>query len=80
MSGDRRRRRTTWSRSADAGAAGAAGHAASARSADADAARRIGLYPEILRFFGDQPEDEWRELTPEESEDLLEALAPPATA
>ena len=43
--------------------------------ADADAARRIGLHPEILRFFGDQPEDEWRELTPEESEELLGALA-----
>jgi RimJ/RimL family protein N-acetyltransferase len=42
---------------------------------DADAARRIGLHPEILRLFGDQPEDEWRELTPQESEDLLEALA-----
>jgi len=44
-------------------------------AADADAARRIGLHPEILRFFGDQPEAEWRELTPEESEELLEALA-----
>jgi RimJ/RimL family protein N-acetyltransferase len=43
--------------------------------ADADAARRIGLYPEILRFFGDEPEDEWRELTLEESEEILEALA-----
>jgi [ribosomal protein S5]-alanine N-acetyltransferase len=42
---------------------------------DADAARRIGLYPDILRFFGDQPEDEWRELTPEESAELLGALA-----
>jgi [ribosomal protein S5]-alanine N-acetyltransferase len=41
---------------------------------DADAARRIGLHPEILRFFGDEPEAEWRELTPEESEELLVAL------
>jgi RimJ/RimL family protein N-acetyltransferase len=44
-------------------------------AADADAARRIGLHPEILRMFGDEPTGEWRELTPEESDDLLEALA-----
>jgi RimJ/RimL family protein N-acetyltransferase len=44
-------------------------------AADADAARRIGLHPEILRMFGDEPGDEWRELTREESEELLEALA-----
>jgi len=43
--------------------------------ADADAARRIGLHPEILRMFGDEPAGEWRELTREESEELLEALA-----
>jgi ribosomal-protein-alanine N-acetyltransferase len=42
---------------------------------DADAARLIGLHPEIERLFGEEPEEEWRELTPEESEDLLEALA-----
>jgi len=42
---------------------------------DADAARRIGLHPEILRMFGDEPAGEWRELTREESEELLEALA-----
>jgi [ribosomal protein S5]-alanine N-acetyltransferase len=43
---------------------------------DAGAARRIGLHPEIERLFGAEPEDEWRELTREESEDLLAALAP----
>jgi [ribosomal protein S5]-alanine N-acetyltransferase len=43
--------------------------------ADADAARRIGLHPEIERQFGAQPEPEWRELTPEEAQDLLAALA-----
>ncbi|HTX68283.1 MAG TPA: GNAT family N-acetyltransferase [Thermoleophilia bacterium] len=42
---------------------------------DADAARRIGLHPEIERQFGVQPEAEWRELTPEESQELLSALA-----
>ena len=45
------------------------------RPRDADAARRIGLHPEILRLFGDEPDEEWRELTREESEELLEALA-----
>ena len=43
---------------------------------DAGAARRIGLYPEILRLFGEEPDEEWRELTRAESEELLEALAP----
>jgi [ribosomal protein S5]-alanine N-acetyltransferase len=43
--------------------------------ADADAAMRIGLHPEIERQFGAQPEPEWRELTPEEAQDLLAALA-----
>lgn len=43
-------------------------------AADADAARRIGLHPEILRLFGDEAGDEWRELTQAESEELLEAL------
>jgi RimJ/RimL family protein N-acetyltransferase len=28
-----------------------------------------------LRLFGDEPEEEWRELTPAESAELLEALA-----
>jgi [ribosomal protein S5]-alanine N-acetyltransferase len=42
---------------------------------DAGAARRIGLHPEILRLFGDEPDGEWRELTAEESSALLEALA-----
>ncbi len=42
---------------------------------DAGAARRIGLHPEIERLFGAEAESEWRELTREESEDLLEALA-----
>jgi RimJ/RimL family protein N-acetyltransferase len=42
---------------------------------DAGAARRIGLHPEIERLFGVEAEGEWRELTREESEDLLEALA-----
>ena len=44
-------------------------------AADADAARRIGLHPEILRMFGDEAGDAWRALTPEESVELLEALA-----
>jgi len=42
---------------------------------DAGAARRIGLHPDIVRMFGDEPEVEWRELTRAESEELLEALA-----
>jgi [ribosomal protein S5]-alanine N-acetyltransferase len=42
---------------------------------DAGAARRIGLHPEILRLFGDEPDGEWRELAAEESSELLEALA-----
>jgi RimJ/RimL family protein N-acetyltransferase len=44
-------------------------------AADADAARRIGLHPEILRLFGEEAEGDWRELSPEESEELLDALA-----
>jgi ribosomal-protein-alanine N-acetyltransferase len=44
-------------------------------AADADTARRIGLHPEILRLFGDEADDPWRELTPGESEELLAALA-----
>jgi RimJ/RimL family protein N-acetyltransferase len=43
---------------------------------DAAAARRIGLHPEILLLFGEEPEGEWRELTRDESQELLEALAP----
>ena len=30
---------------------------------DADAARRIGVYPEIARLFGEEAGDDWRELT-----------------
>jgi [ribosomal protein S5]-alanine N-acetyltransferase len=44
-------------------------------AADADAARRIGLHPEIERQFGAQPEPEWRELTPDEAQGLLVTLA-----
>jgi RimJ/RimL family protein N-acetyltransferase len=43
---------------------------------DAGAAQRIGLYPEILRLFGEDTDEKWRELTRAESEELLEALAP----
>jgi RimJ/RimL family protein N-acetyltransferase len=43
---------------------------------DAAAARRIGLHPSILRLFGEEPDGEWRELTRDESQELLEALAP----
>jgi RimJ/RimL family protein N-acetyltransferase len=43
---------------------------------DAGAARRIGLYPENLRMFGEETDEAWRELTRAESEELLEALAP----
>ena len=45
---------------------------------DAGAARRIGLYAEILRMFGEETDEEWRELTQTESAELLEALAPTA--
>jgi RimJ/RimL family protein N-acetyltransferase len=43
---------------------------------DAAAARRIGLHPSILRLFGEEPDGDWRELTRDESQELLEALAP----
>ena len=42
---------------------------------DADAARRIGVHPEIHRFFGYEV-PEWRELTPVEAEWLVADLAP----
>ena len=42
---------------------------------DADAARRIGVHPEIHRFFGYEVA-EWRELTPVEAEWLVADLAP----
>lgn len=45
------------------------------KDADAEAARRIGLHPEILRLFGDEPDEEWRELTRAESAELLKTLA-----
>jgi len=43
---------------------------------DADAVRRIGVYPEIERFFGEDAGAEWRERTQEEAETLLAGLAP----
>lgn len=43
---------------------------------DAASARRLGLYPEIVRLFGEQPEPEWRELTPTEADELARSLAP----
>ena len=43
---------------------------------DADAVRRIGVHPEIERFFGEETGAEWRESTEEEAEALLAALAP----
>lgn len=46
---------------------------------DADAARRIGVHPEIHRFFGYEV-PEWRELTPVEAEWLIADLAPSARA
>jgi RimJ/RimL family protein N-acetyltransferase len=46
---------------------------------DADAARRIGVHPEIHRFFGYEVAD-WRELTPLEAEWLVADLAPSAGA
>ena len=42
---------------------------------DTDAARRIGVHPEIHRFFGYEV-PEWRELTPVEAEWLVADLAP----
>jgi RimJ/RimL family protein N-acetyltransferase len=45
---------------------------------DADAARRIGVYPEIARLFGDEAGDDWRELTSSEADDLLARLGPAA--
>lgn len=46
---------------------------------DADTARRIGVHPEIHRFFGYEVAD-WRELTPVEAEWLVADLAPSAGA
>ena len=46
---------------------------------DADAARRIGVHPEIHRFFGYEVA-EWRELTPVEAGWLVADLAPSASA
>jgi RimJ/RimL family protein N-acetyltransferase len=43
---------------------------------DADAVRRIGVHPEIVRLFGEEPPPEWRELTGAEADDLLAALGP----
>jgi [ribosomal protein S5]-alanine N-acetyltransferase len=45
---------------------------------DADTARRIGVYPEIARLFGEPAEDDWRELTASEADDLLARLGPAA--
>lgn len=41
---------------------------------DAEAARRIGVYPEIARLFGEQPEADWRELTRVEAGKLMASL------
>lgn len=46
---------------------------------DADAARRIGVHPEVHRFFGYEVA-EWRELTPVEAEWLVADLSPSASA
>jgi RimJ/RimL family protein N-acetyltransferase len=43
---------------------------------DADAARRIGVYPEIARLFGEEAGDDWRELMSSEADDLLARLDP----
>jgi len=43
---------------------------------DADAVRRIGVHPEIERFFGEDAGSRWRESTQEEAEALLVGLAP----
>jgi RimJ/RimL family protein N-acetyltransferase len=43
---------------------------------DADAARRIGVHPEIERLFGEEAADEWRELTSAEADALLASLGP----
>jgi RimJ/RimL family protein N-acetyltransferase len=45
---------------------------------DAEAARRIGVYPEIARLFGEQAEDDWRELTRAECDELMARLGPSA--
>jgi hypothetical protein len=45
---------------------------------DADAARRIGVHPEIERLFGEKTDGDWRELTPPEAEALLASLGPAA--
>ena len=47
---------------------------------DADAARRIGVHPEIERLFGEEAGDDWRELTASEADDLLVRSVPPPTA
>ena len=43
---------------------------------DAEAARSIGVHPEIARLFGEEAAAEWRELTGAEAGDLLAALGP----
>ena len=48
-----------------------------AEAEDAVAVRRIGVHPEIWRFFGDEVED-WRALTPGEAEAFVAGLAPSA--
>lgn len=45
--------------------------------ADAEVVRRIGVHPEIWRFFGDEV-DNWRELTPGEAAAAVARLAPSA--
>ena len=45
---------------------------------DADAARRLGRYPEIARLFGEDGEGVWRELTEDEARDLIASLGPSA--
>ena len=45
-------------------------------ASDADAVWRIGVHPEIERFFGEDTGAEWRESTQEEAEALLAGLAP----
>jgi RimJ/RimL family protein N-acetyltransferase len=45
---------------------------------DADAAKRIGVHPEIARLFGEPAEDGWGELTRTECDELTEELGPSA--
>lgn len=47
-------------------------------SGDADAARRLGPYPEIARLFGEDREVPWREFTEDEARDLNASLGPSA--